>query len=204
LAKSPYEEPMSTHSDHYNTNFAYSAAAYSKGAVFLEQLSYIIGDSLFNKTLHEYYNQWHFKHPNANDFVRVAEKVSGLELQWYKEYWVNSIKTIDYKIGDINVIDNKTVVTLQRIGKMPMPIDVLITFKDGTQELHYIPLNLMYGEKPAENNTKRIVHEEWRWTHPEYNFTTDRSIKEIKSIEIDPTQRMADLNRINNKLEIKD
>ncbi len=204
LAKSPYEEPMSTHSDHYNTNFAYSAAAYSKGAVFLNQLSYIIGDSLFNKTLHEYYNQWHFKHPNANDFVRVAEKVSGLELQWYKEYWVNSIKTIDYAVGDINIVDNKTTITLKRIGKMPMPVDVLMTFKDGTQELHYIPLNMMYGEKPAENNTKRIIHPEWKWTHPEYSFTTDRSMKEIKSIEIDPTQRMADLNRSNNKLVIPD
>ncbi len=34
---------------------------------------------------------------------------------------------------------------------MPMPVDVQITFKDGTKELHYIPLNLMYGQKPVEN-----------------------------------------------------
>jgi aminopeptidase N len=85
LARSPYDEPMSTHADHFNTNFAYSLAAYSKGAVFLEQLGYIISDSLRNKVLLAYYNTWKFKHPNANDFIRVAEKVSDIELEWYKE-----------------------------------------------------------------------------------------------------------------------
>jgi len=204
LAKSPYEEPLSTHSDHYNTNLGYSAAAYSKGAVFLSQLGYIIGDTVRNKVLHEYYRQWHFKHPNGNDFVRVAEKVSGLELEWYKEYWINSIKTIDYAVGDINVANGKTQITLKRIGKMPMPVDVLLTFKDGTRELHYIPLNLMYGEKPAEDDTPRFIHAEWKWTHPEYVFETSRSIKDIKSVEIDPSQRMADVNKSNNKLVIPD
>src|SRR4029079_9711813 len=43
LVRSKKEEPMSTHADHYNTNYAYSNAAYSKGAVFLEQLGYIVG-----------------------------------------------------------------------------------------------------------------------------------------------------------------
>jgi len=202
LARSPYEEPMSTHSDHYNTNFGYSLAAYSKGAVFLSQLGYIVSDSIRDKTLLEYYREWRFKHPNANDFIRVAEKVSGIELEWYKEYWINSIKAIDYAVGDVNVADGKTQITLKRLGKMPMPIDVLLTFRDGTREMHYIPMSLMYGEKPAEDAIPRTVHAEWRWTHPEYIFETGRSIKDIKSIEIDPSQRMADINRSNNKLVI--
>ncbi len=204
LARSGMEEPLTTHSDHYNTNYAYTNAAYSKGAVFLNQLGYIVGDKVLDNILLEYYKQWRFKHPNANDFIRVAEKVSGIELEWYKEYWVNSVKTIDYAVGDINVVDGKTQITLKRIGKMPMPIDVLLTFKDGTKELHYIPLNLMYGEKVAEDTVARTIHTEWRWTHPEYNFETNRSIKEIKSIEIDPSLRMADMNRSNNKLVIPD
>jgi len=47
---------------------------------------------MLDKILLEYYREWKFKHPNANDFIRVAEKVSGIELQWYKEYWINSTK----------------------------------------------------------------------------------------------------------------
>jgi hypothetical protein len=202
LAKSGREEPMSTHSDHYNTNYAYSRAAYAKGAVFMEQLAYIIGNQNLDKVLLEYYNQWHFKHPNPNDFIRVAEKVSGIELQWYKEYWVYTTKTIDYALGDINVNNGKAVLTLRRLGYMPMPVDVLVTYKDGSKEMHYIPMNLMYGQKPAEDTVPRTVHAEWKWTHPEYTLEISRPITDIREVEIDPSQRMADVNRINNKLTV--
>jgi Peptidase family M1 domain len=205
LAKSGLEEPMSTHSDHYNTNYAYSSAAYSKGSTFIGQLGYIVSDSVRDKIMLNYYDQWHFKHPNVNDFIRVAEKTSGLALQWYKEYFVNSTKTIDYAVGDISLNGSNTSITIKRIGKMPMPIDVLLTFKDGSKELHYIPLDLMFGEKPDESaGITRTVHKEWHWTHPEYQVETTRNIKDLKSIEIDPSQRMADLNKSNNKLVIPD
>ncbi len=204
LAKSGLEEPASTHSDHYNTNYAYSSAAYGKGAVFMAQLGYIVSDSMLNKILMEYYNTWRFKHPNPNDFIRVAEKVSGMELDWYKEYFINSTKTIDYSVGDVNMKDDKAQITIKRVGKMPMPVDVLITFKDGTKEMHSIPLNLMYGNKLAEGNIPWKQEREWRWTHPEYTFETTHSVKEIKSIEIDPSNRLADINRSNNRLIIPD
>lgn len=204
LAKSGLEEPASTHSDHYNTNFGYSLAAYSKGAVFMSQLGYIVSDSIRDKILLEYYREWRFKHPNPNDFIRVAEKMSHMELDWYKEYWIYSTKTIDYGVGDINVKDGQTMINLRRIGQMPMPVDVLLTFKDGTQEMHYIPMNLMYGNKPAESTIPRIIHNEWNWTSPDYSFGTKRGIQDLKSIEIDPSMRMADVNRSNNKLVIPD
>ena len=202
LAKSKMEEPMSTHSDHYNTNYAYSSAAYSKGAVFMAQLGYIVGDSVLDKILPEYYNQWHFKHPNVNDFIRIAEKVSGIELQWYKEYWVYTTKTIDYAIGDISTENGTAKITLNRVGLMPMPVDVLITYKDGTKEMHYIPMNLMYGSKPAEDATPRIVHNEWKWVNPGYTLEIKRNVGDIKEIEIDPSKRLADVNRVNNKITV--
>ncbi len=202
LAASPYEEPLSTHADHFNTNFGYSAASYAKGAVFLAQLGYIVGDSVRNVILHEYYNQWRFKHPNANDFIRVAEKVSGLHLQWYKEYWVNSIKTIDYAVGNIELVNNKTEITLKRLGKMPMPVDVLISYKDGSKELYYVPLDLLFGYKLQEDNLPRVIAPEWKWTHPTYTLSISRNLKDIKSIEIDPSFRLADVKRENNKLEV--
>lgn len=204
LALSGLEEPLTTHADHYNTNVAYSIASYSKGEVFLSQLGYIIGEELRDKTLLEYYRIWKFKHPNINDFIRVAEKVSGIQLQWYRQYWVNSTKTIDYAIDAPAEEDGAVTVMLKRIGLMPMPIDVEVTYTDGSKELHYIPLNLMFGEKPAENDTKRIVHEAWKWTHPTYSFRLSRKLSEIRSIEIDPTKRLADVDQSNNMTRLQD
>jgi aminopeptidase N len=204
LAKSGFEEPMTTHADHFTTNFAYSYASYSKGAVFLSQLGYIVGDNVRDKILLNYYRDWRFKHPNPNDFIRAAEKTSGMQLDWYKEYWVNTTKTIDYAIDSLWEDAGKTNIRIKRVGEMPMPIDVQLTFKDGTRELHYAPLSLMYGQKPVENDTtKRIVHEEWRWTHPTYVFATEKKLADLSEVEIEPTQRLADVDRRNNVLKIK-
>ena len=203
LVKSGFAEPLTTHSDHYSTNYAYSQNSYSKGAVFMAQLGYIVGDKVRDKVLLEYYNQWRFKHPNPNDFIRVAEKVSGMELDWYKEHWINTTKTIDYAIDSLWEEGSKTKIRVRRIGEVPMPLDVQLTFKDGSKELHYIPLNLMYGQKPVENTTPRTVHEEWRWTHPTYVFETNRKIFDLSEVEIDPSERLADIDKRNNLLKIK-
>ena len=204
LVKSGKEEPMTTHADHYNTNYASAAAAYYKGLVFIEQLGYVVGAPVRDKILLEYYKQWRFKHPNAADFMRIAEKVSNMKLDWYKEYWVNSTKTIDYNIDSLWEEGGKTKVRINRIGLMPMPVDLQITFKDGSKELHYIPLNLMYGEKPVEDPAiPRKTYEAWKWTSSTYTIETNKKLAEFSVVEIDPSLRMADVDRKNNKLELK-
>ncbi|HLK29898.1 MAG TPA: M1 family aminopeptidase, partial [Puia sp.] len=204
LAKSGLEEPLTTHADHFNTNYAYSAAAYSKGAVFLEQLGYIVGADIRDKILLEYYRQWRFKHPNASDFMRIAEKVSGLKLDWYKEYWVGTTKTIDYAIDSLWEENGKTKIRLKSIGKMPMPVDVQFEYKDGSKEIAYIPQYFMFGEKPVEDKSiSRTSFEPWKWTSPTYTFEVNHRLTDMKIIEIDPTQRMADVDRKNNRLELK-
>jgi len=203
LVKSGLAEPLTTHADHYQNNYAYSINSYLKGEVFLEQLGYIVGAEIRNKILLEYYRLWKFKHPNPNDFIKVAEDVSGMILDWYKEYWIYTTKTIDYGIDSVWEENGISKMRLKRVGVMPMPIDLELTFKDGTKELHYVPLSLMYGEKPAENKTTRIIHEEWRWTHPTYVVEFKRKLTDLKLAEIDPTKRLADIERRNNLLELK-
>ncbi len=204
LVKSGLEEPLTTHADHFNSNMAYSTAAYAKGEVFMEQLGYIIGAATRDKVLLEYYNQWRFKHPNSSDLIQVAEKVSGIKLDWYKEYFCNSTKTINYAIDSLWEDAGVTNIRLRRIGLMPMPVDVQLTLKDGSTAMHYIPLNLMYGEKPNERPAQqREVHEPWRWTHPTYTVTVKQRLTDITAVEIDPTKRMADTERKNNLLELK-
>jgi len=204
LAKSGREEPMTLHADHFNTNYAYSNAAYSKGAVFMEQLGYIVGAPARDRILLEYYRRWRFKHPNANDFIRVAESVSNIQLDWYRMYWVNTTKTIDYAIDSLYEVGGATNIRLRRTGMVPMPVDLKVTFKDGSSEWHYVPLSLMFGAKPAEEGqTPRTVGAPWKWTHPTYEVVSKRVLTDIVAVEIDPSHRMADVERRNNKLELK-
>jgi hypothetical protein len=204
LAKSPYDEPMSTPANDFNTNLAYNYNSYYKGAVFLRQLGYVVGEQPIDKILLDYYWKWRFKHPTPDDFVHVAEKTSGLQLKWYKDYMVNTTKTVDYSIDSLWEENKKTKIRLRRIGLMPMPIDLQLIFKDGTKELHYIPLDLMYGEKPKENDAiSRKEYIPWPWVNMTYIVETDRKLTDITIAEIDPSQRLADIDRRNNKLELK-
>lgn len=201
LMESGKAEPSSTHSDHYNTNFAYSLSAYVVGSVFQHQLQYIVGKPAFERGQLRYYREWGFHHPNPNDYIRVMEKESGLELDWYKEYMINSTKSIDYAINKVERESRKeTKITLARLGKMPMPIDVVITFKDGTQENWNIPLDIMRGEKSNENagSDYRIAEKDWQWTNPTYELVIPVRSKNIVKVQIDPTSRLADLIPDNN------
>lgn len=203
LVQSGLEEPLTTHADHFESNTAYSIAAYSKGSIFLEQLGYIIGADVRDKLLLKYYEQWRFKHPNSSDLVKLAQDVSGIQLDWYKEYWCNTTKTIDYAIDSLWEEGGVSKIRVKRIGKMPMPMDVQLTFKDGKTEMHTIPLNLMFGAKAAEDKSQpTIVHEAWRWTHPTYVFEFKRRLVDLKSAEIDPSKRMADVDQKNNSLQL--
>ena len=203
IAKSGLEEPLTTHADHFETNAAYSIASYSKGLVFMEQLGYIVGAQMRDKILLEYYKKWHFKHPNSSDLVKLAEDMSGMKLDWYKEYWCNTTKTIDYSIDSLWEEGGISKIRLVRKGKIPMPVDLKLTFKDGATEMHYIPLNLMYGSKAPENTVEKSeAHEAWRWTHPTYVVEIKKRLTDLKKVEIDPTKRLADIDQRNNVLQI--
>jgi hypothetical protein len=204
LVKSGLEEPATTHADHFETNFAYTLASYAKGAVFIEQLGYITGATVRDRILKEYYRQWAFKHPTINDFMRIAEKESGMQLDWYEQYFVSTVKTIDYGIDSIWEDGEKTKIRIVRKAQIPMPIDLQITFKDGKKELHYIPMYLMFGNKATEDpSVTRKEYAAWKWTHSSYVIETTEKMANISSVEIDPSQRMADVNRKDNKLELK-
>lgn len=195
LAKSGREEPLTTHADHFNSNYAYSVTAYSKGEVFLHQLEYIIGKQDFQQGLLNYFNTWKFKEPNVNDLIRVFEKTSGLELDWYKEYFVNGTKQIDYKIDSVYGDDKKSFVRIRKLSPFIMPIDLVVTQDDGTEAIEYIPLDLMRGEKKQEWPDKKLnIHPDWTWTYPTYTVELPLPFSYLKIIQIDPSGRMADVN----------
>ena len=203
LANSGNQVPLTTHADRYPTNRTYGISAYSKGSIFLSQLGYVIGPVNLAKTLKRFYSDFKFTHPTPNDFIRTAEKVSGFELDWYLTDWTKTTNTIDYGIKSVEAKGKNTEVTLERIGLMPMPIDLYVTYEDGSQELFYIPLRMMWGEKPNPfNELKRTVLDDWPWTNPTYSFEINNG-KKVKNMVIDATQRMADINPENNIWEAK-
>ncbi len=203
LARSRFDEPMSTPSNFFATNFAYNTNSYYKGAVFLYQLGYITGEPALEKIMLNYYNKWAFRHPTPDDFINIAEKTSGLQLKWYKDYMLYTNKTVDYAIDSLWEENGETKMRLKRYGQMPMPIDLQLSFKDGSTATHYVPLSLMYGGKKAEPGQQDfITHEPWGFVMPTYTVSFKQRLSTLVKVEIDPSKRMADTDRRNNVLEL--
>ncbi len=192
LVKNNIEEPLTTHADRYNTNAAYGSGSYGKGSMFLSQLEYIIGADNVANGLKKYFNDFSFKHPTPNDIKRSMEKVSGIHLDWYLNEWTQTIHTIDYGVKSVDGMN----ITLERVGKMPMPIDLEVVYVDGSVENFNIPLRIMRGNKP----TSATVIEDWGWAMPTYSFKTSKA---VKSVTIDKSKLMADVNDNNNVFEVK-
>lgn len=198
LAKSGKQEPMTTHSDHYHTNIAYSVAAYSMGSMVPVMLTYIMGNNTFEQAFRRYYNTWQFKHPNETDFKRVMEKESGLELDWFFNDWLSTTKQLDYAVKKVEQVEQKVEVTLASMGQRHMPVEVVVTFKNGTKNLYYFPLRSMRANKREFPTAPELI-EDWPWTHPEKVFVINTNISQIVSIEIDPSKRMGDIDQNNDQ-----
>ena len=182
-----YEESLSTHSDRYETNWAYSTASYSKGNIFLSQLEYVIGAENVAKGIKKYFADFSFKHPTPNDIKRSMEKVSGIHLDWYLNEWAQTTHTIDYGVKSVD----GSIITIERIGQMPMPIDIEVIYTDGSKQEFNIPIEIMRGSKP----TTATILKDWAWANPIYTFDVK---KPVKSVMIDKSGLMADVNLDNN------
>jgi hypothetical protein len=207
LVESGKEQPLSTHGDRYDENRSYSIASYVKGELFLSQLEYIIGTENTRKTLKRFYNEFKFKHPTPNDIKRTAERVSGANLDWYLTDWTQTLNTIDYGIKNVESATDdvqRTAISLERIGRIPMPIDILVEYTDGTKESFYIPLRMMSFEKENPSpEIKRTVLSDWAWANLNYFFEVPKAKTLIKKITMDPSGLMADVKRDDNVYEVK-
>lgn len=200
LALSGEEEPMSTSADHFIRNSAYSATTYSKGGTFVNQLNYILGSNTLSEVLKRYFMTWKFKHPDPNDFIRVAEKVSGTHLKWYLNFMMNTTSQIDYGFGEIKGDESGVQIGLVRNGQMPMPIDLAITLMNGEIQYYTIPLDVMRNAKTSDGNISYTVLPDWKWAVDSYPVKLPISIESIAEIAIDPKGGMADIDRENNRI----
>ena len=199
LANSNFQEPLTTHADFYNLNYVYGVNAYNKGSIFLNQLGYVIGTQNLKSGMKKYFDQWKFKHPKPVDFKKIMEQESSLELDWYFDQFITTINKIDYSIYSVESNEGKTKIIIEKIGRIPMPLDISITNIDSTVSWFNIPLRIMRGVKGVDMIGDNVaIKSDWPWVYNFYEFEVDVPKEEILKIEIDASTRLADVFRENN------
>ncbi|MGV6861938.1 MAG: M1 family aminopeptidase [Putridiphycobacter sp.] len=166
------DQPIDVPSGEYS-QLNYGAIVYAKTGLEFNYLRNYLGDELFDKCMHAYYEQYEFKHPQPEDIKRVFEEVSGKNLDWFFGDIINTTKQIDYKIKKVKIDENGTTVTVKNKGQLDVPVRV-----DGYS------LNELRNSKWIEpGNKKAKIHFD------------EKSFDEVK---IDGVKKMPEINRTNN------
>ncbi|MFD2570795.1 M1 family metallopeptidase [Spirosoma soli] len=113
---------------------------YGKAAIGYLALKDLLGDALFKKSMHEFMNRWHGKHPTPWDMFYSFNNASGKNLNWFWNNWFFSNNYIDLAIQQVIPSANQHTVTLQNLGGYVAPVDIVVQFTDGTKEtFHQTP-----------------------------------------------------------------
>lgn len=197
-------EPIDTPSDWFVTNTGYSTAAYAGGESLLEMLGYVISQPVRDQFLREYVRRFAFQHPYPADVEKVAEDVSGLQLDWFFDQILNQKWRIDYGIDEVSSHPSAnggwtTTIELERHTDTAFPVDLAVKLEDGSIRWLNVPLLVMEGHKPMPENG--IVAEPWPWTNPEHTITVELPSRPV-AVYLDPLLETPEVNRLDNEAKL--
>ncbi|MGZ3865681.1 MAG: M1 family metallopeptidase [Bacteroidia bacterium] len=196
------EHTLNTHSDYFNVtrlqNSGYGQV-YTKTAVMLYNLRYVLGDSLFKAGMHNYFEQWKFCHPYPEDFRNSITQTAHTNLNWFFDEWLETAKTVDYSVKKVKKIRGEAdqyKITIKRKGKIQMPIDFSVYTTDRSQYNFYIP-NTWFEKKTDARILPRWIG--WDKVKPVYTATISiPKEKKISKIVLDTAHILPDVWPVNN------
>jgi len=173
--------PVLTRADRFPSLRSYVQAVYTKGSGVLWMLRWVLGAEGFNRLLKEYYARFLYKNATTQDFITIAEEISGQELDWFFDIWLRRVKTLDFSlpVGTWRQTENgqfETKLTILRQGEAIAPVKVVLYLRDGS-----------------------VVEQRWdgQQTTAELTFTSTSAPVQA---EIDPDHDVLEENRANNTL----
>ncbi len=176
---------------------------YSKTALWLNTLERYLGWTTMQRILSTYFERWKFRHPTPQDFFAVASEVSGQDLTWFFDQVYRSSDVFDYGVQSLTsepaaargfLGDGtargfteraagggfRTSLVVRRYGEALFPVDVLVTFEDGTQ-----------------------VRERWNGRDRWHLYQYDRPARAV-SAQVDPDRvLLLDVDYTNNSYTLK-
>ncbi len=182
IAGTDFEGEMMRWSDFHYPGPAYGVASYPKPGSVLIALRGVLGDELFMKAHLELIERWAYKHPYPWDIFNTIEDVAGMDLSWFWRSWYYETWTLDQSISDVYEDGDDTVIIIEDLGNIPMPVHLKITYEDERTVEDTVDVNFWL----AGNRIKEL------------RVPTNSG---VVSVEIDPSNNFPDINRQNNSWE---
>ena len=156
-----------------------SAITYNKTALWLNTLERMLGWETTQKILQTHFARGAFGHPTPEQFFAIANEVSGTDLTWFFDAVHRSNAVFDYAVAQVVSTRTPTgtdnVVAIRRNGDGVFPIDVKVSFSDGSS-----------------------VTEHWNGASTWTSFSYKRPAR-VTQVEVDPAHvLLLDVNMTNN------
>lgn len=172
-------EPIALESAEFRDFDSYRFMTYTKPAIVFYMLRELIGEDTMRRALREYYDEYRLKHVRGADFFGVVERVSGQELDWFVEQWIERADRLDYGIGDVTVTragdEWVTTVEVLRMGEAWMPVELDVA-----------------GQRVALDDRARRQR------------VQVRTAVRPSQVVLDPDVRLLDMDRSNNVMALSD
>lgn len=166
------DQPIETHSADF-TSINYGTIMYMKTGLVFNYLRDYLGDELFDKCMHAYFEEWKFKHPQPENMKATLERESGKDLSWLFGDLIQTTEHIDYKLKKVKTNESGTTVTVKNVGQVNGPIEINILKDSVVIETKWV--------EPGERKTKVTM-----------------ATPSAESVRIDATKDIPELNRSNN------
>lgn len=153
---------------------------YQKPALMMQTLRYeVLGKDRFDRAFREYMKAWAYKHPTPADFFRLMRDASGMDLDWFWRDWVFSAARLDQAVDSVRASGGGEKIFLANRGTMTLPLEMDVTFSDGTTERIRLPVEMW-------NQGARFAYRV-------------RTGKPVRRVLVDPRGVLPDIDRSNNE-----
>ena len=142
---------------------------YDRGAGALRTIAWEVGPAVFARIMRTYAERWAFRHPGTDDFLDVASEVAGRDLRPLGTALLRGTAGLDDAVEELSckriapgggpgMYDRdggppvfrpaarggeddraRCEVLVERHGDLPLPLDVRLTFEDGTHLTESVP-----------------------------------------------------------------
>ncbi len=147
LDQAPSAQPIMTPANRYKSNDNLGSLAYVKPSIMLLALrNKVLGPEVFDTAFREYTRRWAFKHPQPADFFRTIEEVSGRDLAWFWRGFFYTTAALDQSVESVKQTpDGTALISLRSLGAAVMPVELELTFDDGSTQVVKLPVEIWYG-----------------------------------------------------------
>jgi hypothetical protein len=157
--------------------------AYYKPGMGLKLLrESILGPERFDYAFRKYVDHWAFKHPTPQDFFRSIENAAGEDLGWFWKGWFYETWKLDQSVKDVRYVDGSaskgSLISIENLDRLAMPATLEVTEENGKKGRVSLPVEIW--QRGAT------------WTL-RYNSTSP-----VKSVVLDPDEKLPDVNEKNN------